>query len=254
MKVINPFASRQNPKGWVLPISILAMLIGMMGSLAVLQEGAKAKTINNLPDGIRGEVAGGELDLAKEVISLREEVSKLREDKTKLETKIAETGNASTEINDSLQETKMFAALTTLVGPGLTVTLNDSKKPSDELIPGDNLVHYLDVLKTVNELFNAGAEGVAVNGLRVGPRTDFRCVGSTILVGAQKIAPPVVIQAVGDTKTLLGAMNMPGGVLTELRDIDPGMVVIESAKELNLPAYDGSTKFRVGKVPEVAEN
>lgn len=254
MKAMNPFANRQSPKGWVLPISILAMLIGMVGSLAVLQEGTKSKTLNSLPTGLRQEVAGGNLDLGKEVIGLREEVAKLREDKTKLETKLAETGNATKEINDSLQETKMFAALTSLVGPGLTVTLNDSKKPSDELIPGDNLVHYLDVLKTVNELFNAGAEGVAVNGLRVGPRTDFRCVGSTILVGAQKIAPPVVIQAVGDTKTLLGAMNMPGGVLTELRDIDPGMVTVEPAKELSIPAYDGTTKFRFSKVPEVNEN
>jgi uncharacterized protein YlxW (UPF0749 family) len=78
-------------------------------------------------------------------------------------------------------------------------------------------------------------------------------VGSTILVGTQKIAPPVVIQAIGDTKTLLGAMNMPGGVLTELRDIDPGMVSVESAKELVVPAFDGSTKFRVGKVQEVQQ-
>ncbi len=248
---MNPFVQRQSPRGWVLPISVLALLIGMMGSMAFLSEGAKKKTTAQMPEGIRGEFGGQNIDLAKEVVGLREEVSKLREDKTKLETKLADTGNATKEINDSLQETKIFAALTPLKGEGLIVTLKDSKKPSDEMIIDSGLVHYLDVLKAVNELYNAGAEAIAVNGIRVGPRTDFRCVGTTILVSTTKIAPPIVIQAIGDTKTLLGAMNMPGGILTELRDVDSDMVTVEPAKELSIPAYDGSTKFKVGEVPEV---
>ncbi|MFM9872685.1 MAG: DUF881 domain-containing protein [Fimbriimonadaceae bacterium] len=251
---MNPFIQRQSPRGWVVPISILAMMIGMMASLAFLSEGAKSRSAAQNQTGGRGEFVGSQdVSLAKEVVNLREEVSKLREDKTKLETKIAETGNATKEINDSLQDTKIFAALTDLKGQGLIITLSDSKKPSDEMIVESGLVHYLDVLKVVNELFNAGAEAVAVNGLRIGPRTDFRCVGSTILVGTQKIAPPVVIQVVGETKTLLGAMNMPGGILAELRDVDPAMVKVEPAQELTLPAYDGATKFKFGTVPEVKE-
>lgn len=248
---MNPFTIRQSPKGWVLPISILAMVVGMLGSLAFMTEQSKQRTAQALEPGLRGEVANEDLDLAKEVEKLRAEVGKLREDKTTLEQTLAETGNASTAINTSLQETKMFAGLTGLSGPGLIVTLSDSKKPPEELLIMDNgIIHYLDVLKTVNELFNSGAEAISVNGLRVGPRTDFRCVGSVILVDTQRIAPPVVIKALGDTKTLLGAMNLPGGVLTDLRDLDPEMVKIEPATSLTVPAYEGSTNFKRSKVVE----
>ncbi|ARU40394.1 hypothetical protein CCB80_04260 [Armatimonadetes bacterium Uphvl-Ar1] len=251
---MNPFAIRQSPKGWVLPLSILALVVGMLGSLAFSTEQAKQRTAMALEPGMRNEVANEDLDLAKEVAKLRDEVGKLREDKTKLETTLAEAGNASKAINDSLQDTKSFAGLTSLKGPGLIITLSDSKKPPEEMLIMDNgIIHYLDVLKTVNELFNSGAEAISVNGLRVGPRTDFRCVGSVILVDTQRIAPPVVIKAIGDTKTLLGAMNLPGGVLTDLRDLDPEMVKIEPASEIVVPAYEGSAGFKFAEVIEVPQ-
>jgi uncharacterized protein YlxW (UPF0749 family) len=248
---MNPFAQRENPKGWVVPASVVSLLVGLMISAAFFTEGSKRRTIAKLPPDLRQQAEAGELNLAQEVVQLRDEVTKLREDKTKLEETIAKSGNASKAINESLQETKAFAGLMEMVGPGLILTLTDSKKPADELLLLDNgIIHYLDVLKSVNELFNAGAEAVSVNGRRVGPRTDFRCVGTTILVDAQKIAPPIVIHALGDNKTLLGAMNLPGGVLTELREIDPGMVVIEPAEELRVPAFDGSTTFKFSKAAE----
>lgn len=234
-------------------MSLLTLLLGMMMSMAFLAEGAKRIGMQNLPPEMRGGNIGN-LDLAVELQEVKDEVAKLRTEKTALETKLAEQGNASKEINDSLQETKIFAGLTPLEGGGLIVTLTDSKKSVDDFLVADAaIVHYLDVLKTVNELFNAGAEAISVNGLRIGPRTDLRCVGTTILIDAQKIAPPITIQAIGDTKTLLGAMNMPGGILEELRSVDPAMVKVESAKKLLVPAYDGAATFKIAKVPEVKE-
>ena len=46
------------------------------------------------------------------------------------------------------------------------------------------IIHDTDVLRVVNELWNAGAEAVTVNNRRVGPGTNYRCVGTTILVVA----------------------------------------------------------------------
>lgn len=232
-------------------MSFLALLTGFLVSAAWVTQTTARERLAALPPDIRSQVAAGTLDLAAELTKAREELAKVREEKSKLESTLAEQGNASQQINESLKETRLFAALTDVEGEGLIVTLSDSKKPVEEMmLASEGIVHYLDVLKVVNELFNAGAEAVAVNGIRIGPGTDLRCVGTTILVDAQKIAPPVEIQAIGETATLLGAMNMPGGILEELRTVDVNMVKIEPAKKLFLPAYDGATTFKVAKVPE----
>ncbi len=249
---MNPFAQRKkNPSRWVIPVTIVALLSGFLISIAFTATQAVDSRMGNLPPEIINPALLGSLDLADEVAKLRSEVSKLREEKGRLESTLANQGNASSELNKSLQDVKKFAGLTDLEGPGLIVTLDDSKKSADEmLIANDGVVHFIDVLKTVNELFNAGAEAISVNGLRVGPGTDFRCVGTTILVDSQKIAPPVVIQAIGDQKTLMGAINMPGGILEDLRSIDPAMAKVEPADKLYLPAFDGTTTGQFGKVPE----
>ncbi len=146
-----------------------------------------------------------------------------------------------------------MASLTPVKGPGVIITLTDSQKNGDEILIADNgIIHYLDVLKVVNELYNAGAEAVDINSQRLGPGSDVRCVGSVILVDTVKIAPPVAIRAIGDPKTLMGAMNLPGGVFEELRSVDPAMVKIEPAKELLLPAYDGATSRKYAKEVEAA--
>jgi len=157
-----------------------------------------------------------------------------------------------------LQEVKVFAGLTKVVGPGIVVTLRDSQKDNAGVslnfgIPSDAIIHDVDVLKVVNELIASSAEAVSVNNHRVAGNTSFRCVGTTILVNDIKIASPVVIRAIGDSDTLLGAMNMRGGVLAEIRQTDPGMVQVESVKSQELPEFVGNTTRKFAKPPRVVK-
>ncbi|RYG44302.1 DUF881 domain-containing protein [bacterium] len=180
---------------------------------------------------------------------LSNEVNKLREEKTRLENTLA-TGKGQTQLlNDSLQEAKAFAGLTEVTGPGIVITLRDSQKSSGGSQAYDAIVHDLDVLRTVNEVFASGAEAVSVNKHRVSLGTTFRCVGPTILVDDVKIASPVVIRAIGDADTLAGGMNLPGGILAEFRTSDSEMVSLEKVEKMTLPAYAGSTDFKTAKVP-----
>jgi len=97
------------------------------------------------------------LILEKEVEVLREQVSKVVEGE-----KAAET------VRVELARTRMVAGLAAVEGPGVIVTLNDSKRQAG---PGESpelfLVHDNDILQVVNELFAAGAEAVSVNGQRM---------------------------------------------------------------------------------------
>ena len=187
--------------------------------------------------------------------NLTNEVNTLRADNTKLQNKLGAGGEVAGLLNKSLQDTKRFAGLTPVEGPGVTVTLRDSTKGgiklNDQVIyTPDTNNHDIDVLRIVNELFAAGAEAIAVNDHRIAGPTSIRCVGPTILIDDVKVASPIVVKAIGDPDTMVGALTLNGGVLSEIRSSDAGMVEIEKEKSLKLDAYAGRTDFRLAKTPK----
>lgn len=247
---INPFNRYQTANSWIVSVSLVLMAVGFMGALAFIGTGkASIKPGDSGISNISPETHSENTEETNK--SLREEVAKLREEKSTLEKSLADGNTATKQINASLIEAKQFAGLTDLEGPGITVLLSDSKLGPEELLSLEGgIIHDADVLKVVNELWNAGAEAVSVNDLRVGPRSDFRCVGSTILIDGQRISAPVEIKAIGNPKQLNGALNMPGGILDEIRDVDEAMVKIEIVEKHFIKAFTGPTTFKYGKIPE----
>lgn len=226
----------------------MALLTGLMLSLAWITDDQKTLRLSYLDPDQKVTYSEGNLDLAKDNERLRLDISKLREENTKLQNAVAQNSNASQSLNASLQELKVFAALTEVEGAGVLISLRDSHGPGPASML--QIIHDTDVLRVVNELWNTGAEAVSVNNRRVGATSNFRCVGTTILVDGFKIASPVVIRAIGDADTLYGGMNLPGSVLDDLRQTDPNMVEIEPVQKMRLPAFSGTTSFKVAKVPE----
>jgi uncharacterized protein YlxW (UPF0749 family) len=236
---------------WVWPVSLVALFVGWAASVAWITDGVEKGRIDSLPVDVRERLMAGKLDAQSELVSLRNEIEDLRKENTDLQKQMSEGNRGTEDLMKSLQNARLFAGLTETEGPGITITLRDSRRPVENVLdPSGGIIHDTDVLKTVNELWNAGAEAVAVNGKRVGPRTNFRCVGSTILVDSIKIASPIRIQVIGDQQTLLGAMNMPGGPLDEIRDVDPQMVEVVPVEKHRLPAFTGSTSSRFTKIAE----
>jgi uncharacterized protein YlxW (UPF0749 family) len=200
-------------------------------------------------------------ELQNQYNKLSAQVQHLQEDNTKLQNAMANQSNQGKVLNQGLQDTKLFAGLTEVEGPGVTITLRDSTKPppvtdsKPEVVAQElnSIIHDDDVLKVVNELWASGAEAISVNNHRVSIGTSFRCVGPTILVDGARIASPVVIRAIGDSETLKGGLNIPGGILDQLRQQDPAMVEIETVKKHVLPAFTGSTQHTLLSVPKVTK-
>jgi uncharacterized protein YlxW (UPF0749 family) len=251
---MNPFRTYSQREGWVLPVSGLSLVLGLMLTLAWLPQSEVPRRIGALdPDQARRIESGKiEQDLLEENRTLAAEVSKLREEKTKLENAIGEGTKQAKVLNETLQETKLYAGLAAVEGPGITITLQDSERANRRGIPeADLVIHDTDVLRVVNELWSAGAEAVAINEHRIVGRSSLRCVGPTILVDNVRISSPIRIQAIGDPETLFGGLDMRGGVLDEIRSTgDPSMVQIEKIERMLLPAYSGSTMSKFVKAVE----
>ena len=105
----------------------------------------------------------------------------------------------------SLHEVRMAAGLAEMSGNGVVIRLYDT--PNGYGV-GD-IIHDSDVRDVVNELFAAGAWGIAVGGQRLISTSPIRCVGPVIRVNQKEIsANPVVIEAIGDPDVLVSGLDI----------------------------------------------
>lgn len=262
---MNPFVSRiTHNQAWVVPVSALSLVLGFMivqvamspaiGQLRFRDPDIRNRQFQQASASAQDAQTQGELK-AKSI-----EISKLRAENTKLQNTLVASGEQSKTIkvlNDSLQEVKFYAGLTAVTGPGVMVTLKDGYSASDRkepkaedpsVLPVENVIHDQDILRVVNELYAAGAEAVSINNLRLVSTSSVRCVGPTVLIDSVRISSPIVIRAVGDPGTLKGALDLPGGIIDELKEVNPRMVDVETVKSLTLPAFTGPTSRSYAKV------
>jgi len=122
--------------------------------------------------------------------------------------KYAQGQSASTLANQQLQDAKMNAGLIGVAGPGLRITLDDSKRVAvGQDDPMLFLIHEQYIRGIFNALWNGGAEAIAINSQRVMTNTEVYCSGSYIQINGTRQMPPYVIDAIGDSNTLSGALN-----------------------------------------------
>lgn len=131
----------------------------------------------------------------------------------------------------SMHEIRVAAGLAEMAGPGLVIRLYDAP----DGYTASDIIHDSDVRDVVNELFAAGAKGVAVGGQRLIATSPIRCVGPVIRVNQKEIpANPVVIEAVGDPDVLASGLDIIKFSLEFHRNF---RVEIEKVDNVVLPYY-----------------
>lgn len=156
--------------------------------------------------------------------------------------------------DSEIMRLRMASGLVPLKGKGVFITLSDSeKKLKNYEDPVFYIVHYDQLELLVNELWAAGAEAVSINNYRIGNTTGFSCAGTTILVDTKRLAPPYEISAIGDPKNLKNALMMPGGFVEQQILSFNLKFVIETADEIEIPAFKGSISFDYAQPVEEAK-
>ncbi|MDI3521850.1 MAG: hypothetical protein PWP43_32, partial [Bacillota bacterium] len=183
----------------------------ILGVILTAQLRTQASLRGNIPTKRIEEMASLLKQAESERDALRVQVNKLT---AQLDEVMTKEESVTAGMQEELERVRLMAGLIPLEGPGIVVTLNDSTRVAQ---PGQDpnlfLIHDEDLLKLVNELKAAGAEAVTVNGQRVVASTEIRCAGPTISVNNTRIAPPYVVQAIGDPDGLETAIKMRGGIL-----------------------------------------
>ncbi len=149
-------------------------------------------------------------NLETETAALEERLATVRQD-TEAVISQSTTGESQlSELQNQLTQQQIRAGITALEGPGIVIILDDNNSglasaPSED--PNRYVIHYENLLYLVNDLRNAGAEGISINGQRIVVSSEIRCVGNVILVNTTRLAPPFEISAIGDPTALEKAVN-----------------------------------------------
>lgn len=180
---------------------------------------------NNVPPNLR-EMIAAIRDIKQQNKMLRDQVDLLQEKIRAYESQAGKGSPAVVILNKELQDAKFRAGLTPVEGAGVVLLLKDSpEKPATGTAPIDLIIHDSDIRNFINELVNAGAEAISVNDQRITARSAVRCAGNNVLINNWPLVVPYEIKAIGDPKTLEGALRMPQGIVDSFPD--PGMVTIK---------------------------
>ena len=191
-----------------------------------------------------------ENNLRAEVLRYKEKYDNKYKELEKAEDELEEERQKSTENNSYLEQKEeaikqgnKIIGMTEVTGPGVIVTLSDSKKDvSTALNANELLVHDADVLSVINELKNAGAEAISINDQRLVPTSSIVCGGNIIEINGEKVGAPFEIKAIGLPEQL-AALSRPGGYLEILKRATVG-VDLKKSNSITIPKYTGVITYR----------
>lgn len=226
----------------------LTLVFGVMSMLLTYGIAIQIKTVNN--NGTTVNLTAEQSELKSEILKISERYNNLSEEIEILEKKLEEERQNSTKNNstlanleESIKQKNTLLGLTEVSGTGVKIVLNDSNISINNYLGNisDLLVHDGDLMHVVNELFNADAEAISINGQRIVGTTSIECDGNVIKVNGFKIGAPFEILAIGYPEYLAGIGRI-GGYLERLES--RGIIVsLTKQNTVTVPKYTGTFKF-----------
>jgi uncharacterized protein YlxW (UPF0749 family) len=156
----------------------------------------------------------------------------------------------SKNLNDQLETARIAAGLIPLVGTGIVLQLEDSlEPPKPEGNEADLLVGARDLRTIVEELWEAGAEAIAVNGERMTPTTAVIDIGPSILINSAYVSGPYQVAAIGPDDLYARLSASPGFVdFIRARAEAWGLrVSIAEPESVDMPAFAGTVTLRYAR-------
>lgn len=230
---------------WQITLGIALLALGFLIAAQMASEGPRVQYTTQE----RTPLVSTVLDLQKQQDQLKQQVLDARAAIQQLEA-AGEGGAAVTkQLNDQLQNAEIAAGLVAMSGPGLVIQLSDSTLtvPADGN-QQDYLVSGADVLTVVDQLWAAGAEGIAINSERVVVSTAVVDIGGSVVVNGAYVAAPYQITAIGPS-SLFDTLTHQQGFADFVRARSEAFgigVSYATPDSVDLPAYAGSINLRYG--------
>ncbi|MDK2800362.1 MAG: hypothetical protein PWP27_1937 [Clostridiales bacterium] len=222
-------------------VACICIILGLVIALQV----KSVKTNNRLLAshfGRSGE-AQAELNKAKEKNQdLYNQLLQYENDLRKYQKSTSQNSEHIDVLKKQLENAKMAAGLTDLKGTGIIITVDDSNLRIENADTNSFTVSDIDILKIVNDLKDAGAEAISINGERLVAISEIRTTGPIISINNTRHSTPLTIKAIGNSDTLAAVLNLRGGAVDVLKQwgID---VTTKKSDKVFIPGYDEDIYF-----------
>jgi len=205
---------------------LIAVLIGLL-AFAILAQWSPEDREKEDYSGVRGEELG---ELLKSLDASNQRLSRQIAELTTTRDELKDSSDSTEEAEEAARararELAILAGAVPAEGPGISVDISGP----------DDAVTAAVLLDAIEELRDAGAEAIAVNGAaRVVAQTYFLDDADGIRVGDRLTEPPYVIEAIGDPHTMSEAVHFRGG-LADRVESRGGTVAVEQRQRLTISA------------------
>ena len=217
--------------------ALVALSVGVVGFLVAAQLGTTRRGTENLAAESESDLTRIFSSLNEESAALRDEISQLRLELAALQSSAERDQLARAAAQRQLSDLQILAGVVPARGPGVAVRISD---------PNGSFEFEL-LLDLVQELRDAGAEAIAVNGRRVGGTTAFSAQGKAVTVDGQEVAQPYEVFAIGDPATLEVGLKIPGGAVDTLDALEGTKVSVERRSDVRVPALEHPPTFNVAR-------
>jgi uncharacterized protein YlxW (UPF0749 family) len=176
-------------------------------------------------------------DLIEGNARLREEIRALQAQLGQLED--VEGGGAVIQsLVDEVNRLRIANGQVVVSGQGLDVVISGP-------------VTVLDLHDLINELRNAGAESLALNGRRIVAWSAISSDGQRVTVDGSPVEAPYRLEAIGHSQTLEVALARPGGLVDLLEQAHDGLSIeLNRRDKLTLPVHSPPLGFAYARPVE----
>ncbi len=230
----------------------IAITLGTMCLILTCGIAIQIRTMNSASSTASRTLADNEL--RDNVLKWKEKYDNLSEELKKAEKNLEEVRQVATQNDTSssakeeeLKKNNTLLGLTNVTGSGIVIELEDGKLDNSILTmdnPSSVLIHNDDLISLLNELRNAGAEAVEINGQRVVNSSAITCEGNIIKINGEKIGSPFTIKAIGSQALLYGQITREGSYLNLMADRGVNVKSVSQEENIYINKYNGTISYK----------
>lgn len=186
---------------------IFVLICICLGFLLTRQFYLNKEVVNISQPEVSNSIAIEVAELIKTNTKLTKQISSLEEQKNKLDQSTVSSQASSDAVDEKLNDYKILLGITDIEGPGVEIIFNDR-------------IDSTQVVDLINAVKNIGAEGIAINNQRFGPKS---------FIETGLFNPPTIVQVIGNKNLLKESLTRAGGIIEQI-----GTGKVEEKDNINL--------------------